>query len=646
MHHGFSRSAQGTVPEAAAVAPHPALGPGCLLILLLLLALLAHPACAQGDPAPLLLDGREDGLDLQRHFSLLRDPGARLAPEQVPQQAANFVSIHQRNDLSLGYSSDAVWLRLTVRAPAEHGGDWRIEFGYPPLDRVELFSFGADGLHYQVAGDTLPLQRRSLAHHAPLFAVTLAAGEQRTLYFRIRSAGSLTLDARLWEADRFAQYSTRSTMLKSLYFGVLLALAGYNLLLFFALRDSSFLAYVLFAACFAASMLGFSGLGAQYLWPQGGEWGNRGLPFFLALTHASAALLSRCFLDTARYTRTWDRLLNLDIAVQLMVTLGAVLLPLTLIMQTLSLSGVANLLLLLACAIDCVRRGLPTARLYAVICLLLLGGAVLLALRNFGLLPSNPLTVNALQAGSTVAMLLLAFGLAARVNELKRLKVVAQASALAAQRHSLQALQEQERLLEQRVAERTEALAAANERLRELAMKDTLTGLANRMALRQHLEQAWQRARRRREMLALIVIDLDGFKPVNDTYGHEAGDQLLEQVAHRLQNSARATDLVARLGGDEFVLVCESIGSAEQAEALAERILDTLGLPFFLHEQEIHIGASIGISFGLGCSTGDDLLREADLAMYQAKAAGRNCVRLGRQPLGAVVEEPAPPDEM
>ena len=163
----------------------------------------------------------------------------------------------------------------------------------------------------------------------------------------------------------------------------------------------------------------------------------------------------------------------------------------------------------MACAIDCVRRGLPTARLYAVICLLLLGGAVLLALRNFGLLPSNPLTVNALQAGSTVAMLLLAFGLAARVNELKRLKVVAQASALAAQRHSLQALQEQERLLEQRVAERTEALAAANERLRELAMKDTLTGLANRMALRQHLEQAAAPYVADGQTLKIDVLDVD-----------------------------------------------------------------------------------------------------------------------------------------
>lgn len=643
MQLASGRSAQGTVRGAICVPAHPP--SRLLLILLLLLVLLPQPLRAQDDVVPLLLDGREQGVELHRHFSLLRDPDARLDVVQLAERGGDFIPSRRRGDLSLGYSSDAVWLRLALRAPAEHGGDWRIEFGYPPLDRVELFSVGNDGVQRQVAGDTLPLGQRSLAHHAPLFAVTLGAGEQRTLYFRVRSAGSLTLDARLWSAPSFAEHSQRAAMLEALYFGVLLALASYNLLLFITLRDGSFLVYVLFAISFAASMLGFSGFGAQYLWPQGGEWGNRVLPFCLAMTHASAALLTRSFLDTARYTRAWDRLLGIDIVGQLAVTLATLLLPITLMAQTLALSGVANLLLLLACAVDCLRRRLPAAPLYAIVCLLLLGGAALLALRNYGLLSSNAITMHALEIGSMLALLLLSFGLAARLNELKRLKVAAQAMALAAQRHSLQALQEQERLLEQRVAERTEALAAANERLRELAMTDPLTGLANRTALRQHLEQAWQRARRRHELLAVILLDLDGFKPVNDSYGHEAGDLLLVQVARRLQASARTTDLVARLGGDEFVLVCESIGSATKAEALAERILDILGQAYFMLGREIHIGASIGISFGPNSGSAEDLLREADQAMYQAKAAGRNRIRLGHPPEGRAQEETTRPDQ-
>lgn len=431
-----------------------------------------------------------------------------------------------------------------------------------------------------------------------------------------------------------------ASLLPALYFGMLLGLIGYHLLLFLALRERSVLLYVLLAVSCAGVMLGVTDLGAQYLWPPGGAWDTRAAPILVAFANACALLFGRSFLDTARHAPRWDRLLRLDIALLLAIGCASLLLPAKPMLQALALVSTGNLLLLALCGLGCMLRQVPAARIFVAAWLLLLCGALLLALRTVGLLPSNLLTVNALLLGSALQMLLLSFALAARLNALKRQKSAAQA-------HSLQALQEQEQVLEQRVAERTEALAAANARLRELAMRDPLTGLANRMALRQHLEQAWQRARRRNEMLALIMLDLDGFKPVNDCHGHEAGDQLLIEVARRLQASARTTDQVARLGGDEFVLVCESIGSPQQAQALAGRILDALGQPFRLCDRDIRIGASIGISFGLDCSTGDELLREADQAMYRAKAAGRNCMHLGRQqPEDQPQGEPAQPDEL
>lgn len=440
--------------------------------------------------------------------------------------------------------------------------------------------------------------------------------------------------------DGHAFDSGPATLLLALYFGMLLGLIGYNLLLFLALRERTFLLYVLFAASFAGAMLGVSGLGNQYLWPPGGAWDTHALPIFITLANICALLFGRSFLDTARQAPRWDLLLSLDIAILLAIAFGSPLLPVKPLLHALALVSAGNLLLLSLCGFDGMLRRAPAARIFLAAWLLLQGGALLLALRIAGLLPSNTFTVNTLLLGSALQMLLLSFALAARLNALKREKSTAQA-------HSLQALQEQEQILEQRVAERTEALAAANERLRELAMRDPLTGLANRMALRQHLEQAWQRARRRNELLALIMLDLDGFKPVNDCHGHEVGDQLLVEVARRLQASARTTDLVARLGGDEFVLVCESIGSPQQAQALAGRILDALSQPFRLGAQSIRIGASIGISFGQDCGTGNDLLREADQAMYRAKAAGRNRMHMGRQhPEDQLQGEPTPPDEL
>jgi predicted signal transduction protein with EAL and GGDEF domain len=158
--------------------------------------------------------------------------------------------------------------------------------------------------------------------------------------------------------------------------------------------------------------------------------------------------------------------------------------------------------------------------LFALAWMMLLAGAGLLALRNFAIIPSNFLTLYSMQIGSSLEMILLSFALAARFNELKR------------QREA--ALQNNERVLEQRVAERTQALEEANQRLSEQAMRDPLTGLANRTALQQHLTQVLSRNQRRQELLAVMLIDLDGFKPINDQYGHGFGDQVLAEVAQRL----------------------------------------------------------------------------------------------------------------
>ncbi|HEY6612051.1 MAG TPA: 7TM diverse intracellular signaling domain-containing protein, partial [Pseudomonas sp.] len=319
------------------------------------------------------------------------------------------------------------------------------------------------------------------------------------------AVGQSTVEPLLTAGNAFDPGS--ATVLLALYFGMLLGLIGYNLLLYLALRERSILFYVLFAASFAGAMLGVTGLGNQYLWPPGGAWDTRALPVFITLANICALLFSRSFLDTAHQMPRWDHLLTLAIAILLATTLGSLLLPVEPLLQGLALVSAGNLLLLSLCGLDGMLHQVPAARIFLAAWLLLQCGAVLLALRIAGLLPTNPLTSNALLFGSALQMLLLSFALAARLNALKSKKNAAQAQ-------SLQALQEQEQILERRVAERTEALAAANASLRERAMRDPLTGLANRMALRQHLEQAWQRARRRNELLALIMLDLDGFKPV------------------------------------------------------------------------------------------------------------------------------------
>lgn len=179
---------------------------------------------------------------------------------------------------------------------------------------------------------------------------------------------------------------------------------------------------------------------------------------------------------------------------------------------------------------------------------------------------------------------------------------------------------------------------AAEVLVQHLAHHDVLTDLPNRALLTDRLHQALAHGRRDRVKLAVLFIDLDRLKPVNDTLGHEVGDLLLKVVADRLRDVVtREADTVARLGGDEFVVLLPRINKEQDAAAVAEKILQTLGGPFIINQQVITISASIGIAiFPKNGDVEDVLLRSADAAMYDAKRAGRNCFRFfGASDLGA-----------
>jgi diguanylate cyclase (GGDEF)-like protein/PAS domain S-box-containing protein len=160
------------------------------------------------------------------------------------------------------------------------------------------------------------------------------------------------------------------------------------------------------------------------------------------------------------------------------------------------------------------------------------------------------------------------------------------------------------------------------EQLTHQAFHDNLTGLPNRALFRDRLDHALARAARSDHDVAVLLVDLDGFKQVNDSLGHDAGDQLLREVAQRLEDVVRASDTVARFGGDEFALLLEDV-SEEETTGLAERMLEHLSAPIALADREVALGASIGIVLRAGTASSEELVRDADVAMYAAKDAGR-----------------------
>ena len=172
----------------------------------------------------------------------------------------------------------------------------------------------------------------------------------------------------------------------------------------------------------------------------------------------------------------------------------------------------------------------------------------------------------------------------------------------------------------------------AEQQFQHLAHFDILTDLPNRTLIGDRLKQALAYAKREKSLLALMFIDLDKFKPVNDNLGHEIGDLLLKQVARRLQQAIRASDTVARIGGDEFVVLLPVIDSYQDAAVVAEKILQTLNHPFQIAQHTVDISSSIGIAVYPQHGTDEKLLLiNADIAMYHAKKDGRNNAQFYRQ---------------
>ena len=180
---------------------------------------------------------------------------------------------------------------------------------------------------------------------------------------------------------------------------------------------------------------------------------------------------------------------------------------------------------------------------------------------------------------------------------------------------------------------------ALEEQLRQLAFHDSLTLLANRGLFRDRVQHSLTLAQRGRHQVAVMYVDLDNFKNVNDSLGHDTGDRLLQAVAQRLVKSTRFSDTVARLGGDEFAILLEGVTTSAEVETLAASLIEQIDQPFALNATEVRVSASIGVAFSTQEASAEALLSKADIAMYFAKAAGKNRFVAFQPPMQAMLQE-------
>ena len=561
------------------------------------LALLVAVATGGAQAAPVLpLDA--EVVDAWPAVRMLVDPDRTLTAERALARRDDFETPASPH-ANLGARRDAVWLLVAVEVPAGGSPQRVLSIDYASIDRVDLYLPDADApLSARRLGRDLPYSQRDWPSSWHATTLVLEPGRTHELLLRVETASSMIVPLTLSTPEAFHAREARAQMLQGLMAGAALCLLLYSLAHWASLRDPMFLQYALALAGTTLFFVAYFGLGPQHLWGDSGWLNRRAAP----LAVLSALIGGFLFIDRALGVRSIRPMISHALragavaAATIGIAFAGGLIGYRVAQVGATVLGPLPMLLAIPVAWTRARRGerigvymLAGWGVYGVATLTMAG-----LLR--GLVPSNFWTQHAFQFGSLFEMLMWMRVLGVRIEDLRA----------SAQRAHLE-----------------------RDALRSLAHTDALTGLPNRRGLNEALDRALPGCTPAR-MTAVYLLDLDGFKPVNDRLGHEAGDEVLVGVARRLEGLVRASDVVARLGGDEFVVVAAGLPGDTEARALGLKLLDAFRQPFRAGGQDCAVGLTIG--YALAPLDGRDalgLLKRADAAMYAGKQAGRHCLRRG-----------------
>ncbi|QJR00113.1 diguanylate cyclase [Halomonas sp. PGE1] len=603
--------------------PFPRL-PSALAAWLLLACLLASPARAALDVADPF-----DGLNLGPQVQLLEDVDREFTIDDLLSRDDDLPwRSSEQETLNFSFSDSAWWLQVELVNASEAPLRRLLELAMPLHDYLDAWVVDEAGevvAEWQT-GNRRAFDTRPVAHRTFVLPIVLPPGETRRVILRLDTHDGL-FDATplyLLSDASFLQKAQRELMAFSLYFGALLALMIFNLLLFLAIRERSLLHYVVYLGTFFVLMFAARGFAYQYWWPNWPTFNNQMLPLTIGLFAVTLASFSSSYLNLRRHAPRLSWGLHGVAGLCLASALPALQGHYAPVFRVMIPAAILLSLLMLSVAVWRSWLGDRLAQIFLVAWCVLLVGIALYFLRVAGVLPYNVFTEYAVQAGSGIEFLLLAFGLAYKINLLKNEKLAAERAT-----HELQRSHNQR--LEAEVDERTRELEAANQRLAAMARTDPLTGLLNRRQFHELVDAELLQRRRSGRALLFAVMDIDAFKAYNDTYGHQAGDEVLRRVSALLQQHfRRAGDRLFRLGGEEFGLLLE-VDTLDQGRHVMEAFrqsLEDLAIPHVQAE-----GGVVTASFGLVCCNdfqrvpdAERLYREADEAMYQAKDRNRNRV--------------------
>ncbi|WP_226703926.1 diguanylate cyclase [Microbulbifer elongatus] len=526
----------------------------------------------------------EEGLppqSLAPYLKILVDEPGSLGFQDV--LGADSQKRWQSNDsdgANFGFSPAAYWVAITLQNPTASPIGLVLRQDYPLIDQLDFWRPAAgDGWVRVATGDRRQFDSRPLNLRDFVFPITLPANSIQTYYLRYQTAGSMNIGLSVSSETAFLPQLGKEQILLGVYYGGFLVLVIYNLFLFLAVRDRAYAYYMGYAISYGLYFGVHNGVSFQYLWP-GNPWlANQSLLVLLGFTLIFGIQFVRTICSGPRLAPRTDRVARCFLYVLLPLTAIAPFASYGPMVLTLSIFTLVLSILFMVMGIISLLRGSVPARYFLVGWTALLVSVVIYMLKTFGLVPHNSFTHNAFQVGALVEMVLLSLALGARVGEI--------------QRHGY---------------------------------TDQLTGLFNRRHFDEQLPREFAFAARSGTPLALLILDLDHFKAINDRFGHARGDAALCALGELIRKQVRKPVLACRYGGEEFAILLPRT-NREQARAVAERLVR------LVEELDLN-GMALTVSVGVAARESENyvsaiqLFEAADAALYRAKQSGRNRVEL------------------
>ncbi len=578
-------------------------------LLLILLLIIPNSVTAQ---SIITVRNDEHKINLSSRIEYLLDQEGNFSFEDVKSGKAGKFFPNDMKVFSRGYTKDTYWFRIILQSPSESTNfkEWILEIGYPMLDYITVFVEEKEGEFKVIdGGDRYPFNKREILYNKFGFPFTLEGGTAKRIFIRVQTEGSFQFPITLLDKKSLAESINIEKIIFGIIFGILIGMICYNSFLFLTTHILDYLFYVFYIFWILMFFLSLQGFTFEWIFPNSPIIAGKFLGLSIIGIRLSSIIFIYLFLNLKKYNNILHKGFILLFFVDVLINL-----PLTIFgsygtaIEINTVFIIVGAIYAFIIGIEQLLKGSLSARFFLTAWSILLIGMLGLAFSKFGILPSNFFTEHGMHFGAVFESIVLALGLGDRINRERSEKLVA---------------------------------ISRNNQLKELSLRDPLTNLYNRRFIDQVVADEILNGLKSVRMndlrkdqnqhYAVFLLDIDHFKEVNDKYGHDSGDLVLQKFSKVLQSLIRKNDTVVRWGGEEFLILLRGIES-QFIMGMAEKFLKEIRQEDFtiLDGSKIHKTISIGYTSLPFYKEKPDLvfLEDAitliDYALYRAKHSGRD----------------------